>query len=175
MLFLAHHCPAFGSPALSNQDEDAAYHIDDEEVSSGLGELEQFGGAPMSGAMDASGQLGEPLGEGEVALTEADKKAMNKSHAALLKVLSLSWPSEGAFGEKVSKGFPPNQPRRYSWLRAQRKAFQILRDSDMKARDSGPSEEVLLALGYRYPPPPQHTLPPHPSPASLPPSLHPSI
>jgi len=149
IFLLASHA-ATGSP-LGSDFDDEAYHIDDDDVKS-LGSSPRLGDEPADGEGSDADGMQEDAGqlEAEAPLTEADKKAMNKSHAALLKVISLSWPSEGTFGEKVAKGFAPDQTRRYSWLRAQRKAFQILRDSDMKSRASSPSEEVLLALGYRY-------------------------
>jgi TPR repeat protein len=133
-----------------NLEDDEVYGIDDDSVEqsslgAGRGTL-----LDDDAEADGVGGGGEASLAEEPPLTEVEKKAMNKSHAALLKVISLSWPSEGAFGAKVARGLPADQPRRYSWLRAQRKAFQVLLDSDMKARSKAPSEEVLLALGYRY-------------------------
>jgi len=158
LVFIFVQCQ-LGSTASSpfrSDSEDEVYSISDDDVAySSLSKLD----GPLLGdeptdyraegtSKDEDGQTldGQLAGE----LTEADKKAMNRSHAAMLKIIALSWPSEGAFGEKVNKEFPPDQPLRFSWLRAQRKAFQLLLDSDMKSKVSGPSEEVLLALGYRY-------------------------
>jgi len=92
----------------------------------------------------------EPAAEGQPPVsTEQDGLAINISQTALLQVMALSWPSEGPFGTKVQLNFPASGPRRYSWLQAQRKAFQILSNADMRTRDA-PTEEVLLALGYRF-------------------------
>jgi len=92
----------------------------------------------------------EPAAPGQPpAPTRQEELAINISQTALLQVIALSWPSEGPFGLKVQKNFPPTSPRRYSWLQAQRRSFQILADADMKTREA-PTEEVLLALGYRY-------------------------
>ena len=42
-----------------------------------------------------------------------------------MQVIALSWPSEGAFGKKVMRDFPADDPKRYSWLRAARKSYQV--------------------------------------------------
>lgn len=41
------------------------------------------------------------------------------------QVIALSWPSEGAFGKKVLRNFPADDPKRYAWLRAARKSYQV--------------------------------------------------
>lgn len=65
------------------------------------------------------------------------------------QVMALSWPSEGDFGRKVSASLPPQAGKDYSWVRANRKAFRIITDVDHKTSQA-PSEEVLMALGYRH-------------------------
>jgi len=152
VLLCQHWAAGASSPLGGDAEDDAVYHIEDDDLEpsslvADRGPLPDEDAAAGGDSGDGGGEVG--LAE-EPALTEAEKRAMNKSHAALLKAISLSWPSEGAFGEKVARELPADQPRRYSWLRAQRKAFQVLLDSDMKARSKAPSEEVLLALGYRY-------------------------
>jgi hypothetical protein len=133
-------------------EDDSMYNIEEDDIREARSSLAKF--EEYLESQQEDGDTGGSRVDGKLAaetvLTEADKEAMNQSHAALLKVVSLSWPSEGSFGNKVAKGFPADQTRRYSWLRAQRKAFKVLVDSDMKSRSTGPSEEVLLALGYRY-------------------------
>ena len=136
--------------------DEELYRIEDQDVAAAkmisslngpFGGVEEVG-RPQERARDADD--GSWRRQDEPNLSEADKTAMNQSHTALLKASALSWPSEGVFGNKVASNFPSEHPRRFSFLRAQRKAFQLLLDSDMESRVAAPSEEVLLALGYRY-------------------------
>jgi len=48
------------------------------------------------------------------------------------QVIALSWPSEGAFGKKVLRDFPADDPKRYAWLRAARKSYQVRTSSSLR-------------------------------------------
>mmetsp|Transcript_49319 Transcript_49319/g.102882 ORF Transcript_49319/g.102882 Transcript_49319/m.102882 type:complete len:411 (-) Transcript_49319:4-1236(-) len=94
------------------------------------------------------GREGED-GEGdeeEEPLTEEEAVAINRSRAVLMKVVSLSWPSEGSLGLRFSE---QSTAKTFSWPKAEVKAMAMLAAIDEELRDA-PSEEILLALGYRH-------------------------
>ena len=100
-------------------------------------------------AQDSAQQAGEEMPPEEEGIRELDDKVSNMTHIALLKVMALSWPSEGEFGSKVEASLPPSSGLDYSWTRANRKALRIITEVDHKTMQA-PSEEILLALGYRH-------------------------
>jgi TPR repeat protein len=89
---------------------------------------------------------GDDGGDDEEPLTEEEAAAMNRSRSVLVKVVSLSWPSEGVLGLKFSE---QNSTKNFSWSKAEAKAMAMLVAIDAELRDA-PSEEILLALAYRH-------------------------
>ena len=88
----------------------------------------------------------EEVGDDEEPLTEEEAASINRSRAVLVKVVSLSWPSEGALGLKF---YEQNNTKNFSWHKAEAKAMAMLVAIDAELRDA-PSEEILLALAYRH-------------------------
>ena len=82
----------------------------------------------------------------EEPLTEEEAAAINRSRAVLMKVVSLSWPSEGSLGLRFAE---EDAAKTFSWPKAEAKAMTMLAAVDAELRDA-PSEEVLLALAYRH-------------------------
>ena len=94
---------------------------------------------------DHEGEDGEGEEE-EEPLTEEEAAAINRSRAVLMKVVSLSWPSEGSLGLRFAE---KSTAKTFSWPKAEVKAMAMLTAIDEELRDA-PSEEILLALGYRH-------------------------